>query len=168
MDERALDITPLLSPKPILTTHDGVEVTSNDTFVYLAYEDATNYNVSTEKDYPLQVLPVNIKTWTKPVLIFSTRELAQSYINTKWAELHPEPIFVTEDGVNVFKGDTYYYCRKSGFWGRLKAFVSRKDIAKSYSEIDDGYSYFSTPELVQAYLNKVWAEKEYNDLISKK
>jgi hypothetical protein len=143
-----IDITPLLSPR--YTTHDGVEVWEGDEVYYYSL---------TEKRIDITYIHSNLN-----IPFFSTLQSCQSYIDS----LTCKPIFTTEDGVGIFEGDTYYYCRKSGFWGKLKAFVSRNDIAKSYSEIDDGYSYFSTHELAQAYLNKVWAEKEYNDLISKK
>lgn len=156
-------------PEPLLVTRDGVKVYDKGAWVYICYEDATNMYYSDVKDAPStkRVSSYLIEQYGKPILVFSTRELAQSYIDQKWAEAHPKPIFVTEDGVGIFYGDTYYYCRKSGFWGKLKGYVCCNNTANSYSGNDADYAYFSTEELTQTYLNKMWADKEYDDLISK-
>jgi hypothetical protein len=168
MEERELDITPLLSPKPILTTHDGVEVFDKNAIVYVAYEDATNSFDGKTKDKPFRwVVSDSIDVSVKPTLFFSTRELAQSYINQKWAELHPEPIFVTEDGVGMNKGDVFWYCWESGYGtnGHRDAPSCQITYGKPSSEL---YMRFSTHELAQAYLNKVWAYAEYNNLLKAK
>lgn len=83
----ALDITPLLKPKPILTTHDGVEVFDKSAVVYICYEDATNSFDGNIKDNPFRwVVSDSMAVSSKPTLFFSTRELAQAYLNKVWAE----------------------------------------------------------------------------------
>jgi uncharacterized protein YbdZ (MbtH family) len=164
-----LDITPLLHPKPILTTHDGVDVTSEDTMIWIAYQDATNLYDPKFKNVPCQIKVSTflMEQYSKPVLVFSTLEKCQSYIDQKWAELHPEPIFVTEDGAGMNKGDAFWYCWESGYCtnGHRDAPSCQITYGKPSSEL---YVRFSTHELAQAYLNKVWAETEYQSLLKAK
>ncbi len=105
-------------------------------------------------------------TSNKPTLLFSTRELAQSYINAKWAELHPEPIFVTEDGVKVFEGQEYWYVRTSGYYKTGQKGSPRKGQAyMSYEHYHyEELKNFSTRELAQLYLNRIWARTESEKL----
>ena len=167
---KTLDITPLLKPKPILTTHDKAEINDNQEMIWIAYQDATNLYDPKFKDAPCQkrVSTFLMEQYSKPVLVFSTLDACINYINTKWAELHPEPIFVTEDGVNKFKGDFFWYCRKSGYYAN--GVKSEIKIANAYEGYKCGEEakVFSNPAITQAYLNKVWAETEYNNLLKTK
>jgi hypothetical protein len=150
---------------PYYKTHDGVEVKKGD-FVWFCYKEGVNEN--DEKDIPSISLSHEPMVTSNISYYFSSYEACQSYIDQKWAELHPEPLFVTEDGVGIFDGDTYYYCRKNGFWGGRKALICCNGNANSYSGIHTDYSYFSTEQLTQAYLNKVWADAEYNAQLNAK
>jgi hypothetical protein len=165
--EKPLDITPLLKPKAILTTHDGVEITSEDATIWMCYRSGINCNG--KKDNPSRTLVKTQLTnqFKDKLHYFSTREASVNYINTKWAELHPEPIFVTEDGVGMFEGMEYFFCYKSGINTN-----GCKDFPASHitftANLDDKYIRFSTKELAQSYLNKVWSETEYNNLLKAK
>ena len=164
---RALDITPLLKPKPILTTHDGVEVTSKDVMIWIAYQDASNLYNPKYKDAPCQkrVSTFLMEQYSKPVLVFSTLDACINYINTKWAELHPEPIFVTEDGVGIYKGMKYCYCPKEGYTRQgNKCKIIDYNTANEDSGKRDDVKYFSTIEITEAYLNRTWAKAEADKL----
>jgi len=154
-----LDITPLLSPRYI--THDGVEVWEGDKvwYCYISGTRSKNETDSPNSTVAHEGIPTN-----KNYYYFSTQQACQSYIDS----VTRKPIFTTEDGVEMFEGDKYWYCYKSGFnkMGN-KDDVTGVNAYNTWRSIDDNIR-FSTHELAQAYLNKVWAEKEYNDLISKK
>ena len=150
---RNLDITPLLSPR--YTTHDGVEVWEGDEVWYTFIHPK---NSDTPQKWVVSVDMCNTR-----YLYFNFKEKAQSYIDSQTRK----PIFTTEDGVDVFEGDGYWYVNKDGskfFDGLDKVGF----ICANFSGRSGDVLHFSTEQLAQAYLNKVWAEKEYNDLISKK
>ena len=167
--EEPLDITPLLKPKPILTTHDGVEVFDKDAVLWICYEDYTNSFDKNLKDRPFRWIASDlIDVSVKPSLFFSTLEAWQSYIDQKWAELHPEPLFVTEDGVKVFKGMEYYYFERDGYdknnvKSEIYNIVASEEKQRNIKNIR-----FSSKPIAQAYLNKVWAENEYQSLLKSK
>lgn len=148
---KPIDITPLLAPR--YTTHDGVEVWEEDLVWRCKIENPTNlWKHAINKNSPSDCYS------------FSTQQACQSYID----KVTRKPIFTTKDGVDVFEGDEYWYCYKSGFdvMGN-KDSVTYVKVYSNWRPIDDCIR-FSTEQLAQAYLNKVWAEKEYNDLINKK
>lgn len=92
-------------------------------------------------------------------IFFSTLDACLSYNDS----LTRKPIFTTEDGVDVFEGDKYWYCNKLG-----RGLAYSENAKGNLLNEGNGNIRFSTQQLAQAYLNKVWAENEYNDLISKK
>jgi hypothetical protein len=146
-----IDITPLLSPR--YTTHDGVEVWEGDEVWYTFIHPKNS-------DTP-QKWVVGVDMCNTRYLYFNFKEKAQSYIDSKTRK----PIFTTEDGVDVFEGDVYIGVFVNGF----NQFGHKgKPFYTSQAPNFKIFNYFSKYELAQAYLNKVWAEKEYNDLISKK
>lgn len=162
---RHIDITPLLKPKPILTTHDGVELFDRDATVWVCSKEGVYFNTKNKNKPNMYCASHDFSNLAYNFLVFSTESACQSYINTKWEELHPESIFVTEDGVGIYNNQTYYYCRKTGFEdGRICAICSnsRRFVDGMNTDL---YVYFSTCELAQAYLNKVWAETEYQSLL---
>jgi hypothetical protein len=157
-----LDITPLLKPKPILTTHDGVEVFDGDAIVWVCnidgmYSDTKNKNVPAKFKAKSGVI-------NNCMCVFSTESACQSYINQKWAELHPEPIFVTEDGVGIYEGMLYYNCDKSGFENNGEKAIVYKEIALKTKVLLRKNIRFSTEPLAQAYLNRTWAKAEADKL----
>ena len=168
---RPIDITPLLKPKPILTTHDGVEVFDKSTVIHVAYQSGCNGYDPKIKDVVLSI-PLSIyleSEYPALTVIFSTLEKCQSYIDQKWAELHPEPIFVTEDGVGIYKGMKYCYCFKNGYRrDGNKCTVINCAPATVDSGSREDVKYFSTEAIAQAYINKVWAENEYQSLLKSK
>ena len=139
---KPIDITPLLSPR--YTTHDGVEVWDFDD-VWI----------------PIGGIPSKVKCTSKLANFFSTQEACQSYID----KVTRKPIFTTEDGVDVFEGDVYIGVFVNGF----NQFGHKgKPFYTSQAPNFKIFNYFSKYELAQAYLNKVWAEKEFNDLMGRK
>lgn len=104
-------------------------------------------------------------TYPKLTVIFSTLEKCQSYIDQKWAELHPEPIFVTEDGLKIYKGMKYCYCPKEGYTRQgNKCTIIDYNTANEDSGKRDDVKYFSTIEITEAYLNRTWAKAEADKL----
>lgn len=71
-----------------------------------------------------------------------------SYIvenSNDWVEVK-EPLFVTEDGVNVFKYDYFYYVSKYG--------ICYKGYARELSATNKEFKYFSTPEAAKKYIDQ--------------
>lgn len=154
-----IDITPLLSPR--YTTHDNVEVWEGDE-VWLVWENGirpydNKIDKPTKSNDPSQL--------NEGALMFSSEQACQSYIDS----LTRKPIFTTEDGVDVFEGDSYWYVRDCGYLidGKTKSSASLGNAYKSYQPIE-GLKDFSSPIIAQAYLNKVWAEAEYQSLLNTK
>ena len=156
-----VDITPLLSPR--YTTHDGVEVWEGDG-TWACYKNGIE-KFSGEKDKPTLVHDIHKKNESthENVLFFSTQQACQSYIDS----VTRKPIFTTEDGVDVFEGDKYWYCGRKGVVG-----VSELVVDSSYEKFPNLIE-FSTKELAEKYTNSKRlksqadeAEKEYQDLLN--
>lgn len=145
---KPIDITPLLSPR--YTTHDNVEVWEGDMTWRCSIENPT--------------VPVGCtidKNRFQNCHYFSTQQACQSYIDSQTRK----PIFTTEDGVDMFEGDTYYYCRKSGYYiGGEKSIIKIGNAYKTYEKHEE-LKDFASPVVAQAYLNKVWADAEYQSLL---
>lgn len=62
-----------------------------------------------------------------------------------WEEVK-EPLFVTEDGVDVFKYDYFYYVSKYG--------ICYKGYARELSATNKEFKYFSTPEAAKKYIEQ--------------
>ena len=62
-----------------------------------------------------------------------------------WEEIK-EPLFVTEDGVDVFKYDYFYYVSKYG--------ICYKGYARELSATNKEFKYFSTPEAAKKYIDQ--------------
>ena len=149
-----IDITPLLSPR--YTTHDGVEVWEEDLVYYTIINSYIN---------PQQTIVSKSNMDKIGYIFFSTLEACQSYID----KVTRKPIFTTEDGMNVFEGGKYWFVEKNGMTPEKDKDIPHWTYCTEGSDkLSAKYAYFSTEQLAQAYLNKVWAEKEYNDLINKK
>lgn len=147
-----LNITPLLSPR--YTTHDGVEVWEGDDVWYVEKQAEIGFKPHISKG----------ERRFDSCAYFSTQQACQSYIDS----LTRKPVFTTEDGVDVFEGDSYVAVKKSGYYiNGDKSTPYTYKCAINDRKMDCSM-YFSTQQLAQAYLNKVSAEKEYNDLMGKK
>ena len=62
-----------------------------------------------------------------------------------WEEIK-EPLFVTEDGVDVFKYDYFYYVSRDG--------ICYKGYARELSATNKEFKYFSTPEAAKKYIDQ--------------
>lgn len=154
---QAIDVTPLLAPR--YTTHDNVEVWEGDE-VWKAWKDGiTPYDGKIDKP----TYSKNLKELDEDELMFSTQQACQAYIDS----VTRKPIFTTEDGVDIYEGDRYWFCRTTGY-NESELSCPMSNVCNKSNEHHDFYTYFSTHQLSQAYLNKVWAEKEFNDLLNAK
>jgi uncharacterized protein YbdZ (MbtH family) len=154
-----------LHPEPIFVTEDGVEVFDKDAIVFSVYKTGVCPFDETKDNPTSEVVSKLLLEQCDQLMLFSTRELAQSYINQKWAELHPEPIFVTEDGVKMFEGMDFYFVEASGYYSGSKKSTIKHSKCYKDTKKNKEYKDFSTEQLAQAYLNKVWVDAEYNKLL---
>ena len=152
-NKSTIDITPLLSPR--YTTHDGVEVWDGDLVYYTIINSYIN---------PQQTIVSKSNMDKIGYIFFSTLNACQSYID----KVTRKPVFTTEDGVDVFEGDLYVAVKKSGYYVNGDKSTPYTYKCAINDRKMDCSMYFSTQQLAQAYLNKVSAEKEYNDLMGKK
>lgn len=151
----ALDITPLLAPR--YTTHDGVEVWEGDEVWYTFTNPSSGATP--------QRFIAGVDVCNNRYVFFSTQQACQSYIDS----VTRKPIFTTEDGVDVFEGDRFWFTIRSGFRGKEKYYVITNTCGVELANKHNyDYIIFSTYGLAQAYLNKVWAEKEYQSLLNAK
>ena len=154
-----------LIPIPFLRTHDGVEVFDKNALVWVCsvdgmYSDTKNKNVPARFKAKMALSIMN-----DYMCVFSTESACSEYINQKWAELHPEPIFVTEDGVKMFEGMDFYFVEASGYYSGSKKSTIKHSKCYKDTKKNKEYKDFSTEQLAQAYLNKVWSKNEYNNLL---
>ncbi len=159
-----IDITPLITPKPILTTHDGVDMFDKNAEVWVCYKRGMNEFDSKDNPACDTVARQIINPFRDELLLFSSKSSCQAYIDQKWAETHPEPIFLTEDGVKVFEGDKYWFCRKGGFDEENMKSEPYNHIATKEKQRNEDFIRFSTHELTQAYLEKTWAKADADKL----
>lgn len=82
--------------------------------------------------------------------------------------LKPKPILTTEDGVDVYDGQKYWSVKREGFFNGYWKDKPTFHVCDTTSGKNPNCIYFSTEKLAQAYLNKVWAETEYNNLLKAK
>lgn len=81
-----LDITPLLKPKPILTTHDGVEVFDRDATVWVCSKEGVYFNTKNKNKPNMYCASHDFSNLAYNFLVFSTEAIAQAYLNKVWAE----------------------------------------------------------------------------------
>ena len=133
--------------QPIFLTHDGKNIFPEDTVWYVNKENLYyDYIVA----YPEVKFNSEIRAY------FLTRQQAEEYVEKN------KPLFTTEDGVGIKKGDTYYFVDT--------------DLSISLSNASAGcglYSerkYFSTYETAQYYVivnAKVLSIEEFWGFVSK-
>lgn len=90
--------------------------------------------------------------------IFSSEEKAKEY-----EERHKTPILTTEDGINIFQGDSYYYVNKNNFFidfvvSADKKFDSKKEdmLDFKHKENAEEYILMNKPILSLNNLLSVW------------
>lgn len=120
--------------KPILVTEDGVPVYS--------YYTGQHWVVNGSYEYCLGLCKANVdlvRTSPNKYKVFSTEAAAREYVRKT------TPLFVTEDEVKIFEGDTYFYVDPNFT-------VEESKAEPGNGQIEDR-KYFSTKEAVKKYLN---------------
>ena len=117
----------------LFVTEDGVSITK-DSKSY-CHVDLRTYAIS-ESNNPIPGVSGNMIG--KGFVYFSTKEAAQKYIDSK------RILFITKDGVEVRKGDAYYYVDLHRSEIGLQTGFVDKDRSK--------FEYFSTYENAEDYL----------------
>ena len=84
----------------------------------------------------------NGEDWNTPnmLIVADCKDFPEFWVEVK------EPLFVTEDGVNVFKYDYFYYVSKYG--------ICYKGYARELSATNKEFKYFSTPEAAKKYIDQ--------------
>jgi len=75
--------------------------------------------------------------------------------NKKWAEIVKEPLFITEDGIELCDGDSVWYCRKDYYTSPIISLLA-KDANPSKSE---NLLYFSTEQAAKDWKFKTFKDK---------
>jgi hypothetical protein len=141
-----LDLTPI--KQPLFTTYDGVDIYeyTNRGFVWV---------IDNKFEYVLPVRDVNVRgslTTPETYKVFSTKESAEKWIkeNTK------KPLFISEDGIEIFEGDETYAVRLWDFG------VSEKKI---YYGASLNLKYFAEKERAEEYILMNKPLLSVNDII---
>ena len=80
-------------------------------------------------------------------LYFSNEKKAQKYIKEN------KPLFVTEDGVNIFKGDRAYECARNGkCYNKSNRFTPLNSERHNYTSIGKSWIVFSTEKKAEEYI----------------
>ena len=119
--------------KMLFITEDGIPIYVGDE--YWLYNELTFNLIKGCAKWSSPTEYSHMKT-----IYFSTKQAAENYIARN------KVVFVTEDGVNVYSGDTFYFVDYYFEIGRGKA------ISGTFSKLSD-YKEFSTKEKAQEYIN---------------
>lgn len=103
---------------------------------------------SSSEFYIVKGDPINWQNTSYPDGVGNT-DFGMLYANGKWAEII-KPIFKTEDGIDVYEGDTIYYVRKD-FKGSSNEIIEYRNYQGLYSGLN---IYFSTKEAAEDWLSK--------------
>ena len=134
--------------RPIFLTHDGKDIFEGDTIWWVRKE---SFHYSCFEAHS------GIQFFSDRNAYFLTKEAAEDYIKRN------KPLFTTEDGVGIKKGDTYYFVDTN-----LK--ISLAPNANAGSGWYDEIKYFSTYETAQYYVivnAKVLSIEEFWEFVSK-
>ena len=137
-----------IKKQPIFLTHDGKDIFPEDTVWYVNKENFYHDYVTA---YPEVKFNSEIRAY------FLTEEAAVDYIKKN------KVLFITEDGVGIKKGDTYYFVDATDFSINLS---NAHPGSGQYSE----RKYFSTFEAAQYYIivnAKVLSIEEFWEFVSK-
>lgn len=105
----------------------------------------------------------SITIFQENYLSFNFKNTANSFTtDSEWSRMQPcKPLLKTEDGVNIFEGDSYCFLNKKDFY--LK--VVDKAV-KGLDEKQEYYLDFSTKELAEEYILMNKPILSLNDLLS--
>ncbi len=132
------DIENICNVKPLYTTYDGVDKYD--------YEDTVYWVISDKYEHSLGMCLNNVELCIKePKIykIFSTEKKALEYVES----VKPKPLFTTEDGKDIFEGDTYYCVNTAPhLWSLFE------QTAKERTKLNRGVKAFTTKELAEEFL----------------
>ena len=144
----------------ILTTEDGVEIFENDAVFCVdnAFSDPFKSNGLAIRNSP------NSRNNYK---YFSTKNAAEEYVKS-----NKGPLFVTEDGVEIFKGDNYWFVVKSDL-EILKAWTPRLhicdwDYSDGYKKPPLGHVQFSTEKAAKNWIKLNKPQYSLQDIFNAK
>lgn len=139
----------------IFITTDGVPIFKNDTY-FVPQRVGSEYTSVLE-------LPAEIRSKNDLSKTFSTKERANDFIK-EYNECVKKPILITEDGVDIFEGDDYYYVSKEKLnivyvESSDKRFDSKKEglLDFKYKSNAEEYILINKPLLSLNDLLSVWA-----------
>lgn len=118
---------------PLFITEDGIPIYVGDE--YWLYDELTFNLIKGCAKWSSPTEYSHMKT-----IYFSTKQAAENYITKN------KVVFVTEDGVDVYAGDTFYFVDYYFEIGRGKA------ISGTFSKLSN-YKEFSTKEKAQEYID---------------
>lgn len=125
--------------KPILVTEDGVPVYTYNSVQYWVMEGKYEYGLTLLCRQNVELLKNNPETFK----VFSSESAAREYVKKI------TPLFVTEDGVKVFEGSTYYCVNTAPhLWSLFE------QTAKERTKLNKTVKAFSTEQLAQTYINR--------------
>ncbi len=124
--------------RPILTTEDGVPVYS--------YDSVQHWVINGNCEYALGLCKPNVdllRDEPNTYKVFSTENAARDYVRKN------TPIFVTEDGVKIFEGSTYWCVNTAPhLWSLFE------QTAKERTQLNKTVKAFSTEQLVETYVKR--------------
>ena len=123
--------------KPLFKTEDGVDIFEGDECWAIDKTDLDHLGkVDFRNNHPYDY-----------ALYFSNEKKAQQYIKEN------KPLFVTEDGVNIFKGDKAYECARNGkCYNKSNRFTPLNSERHNYTSIGKSWIVFSTEKKAEEYI----------------
>lgn len=162
-------------------------IDNNGEYNGMYYRNAEFFTPSTEQEYLLQIAKEKYPVGTRfksvqTGVIFTVKTNSHRYVKYlngtgidvegvpyvycegKWAEVL-KPILKTEDGKELYEGDSYWFCGIDGTEWKDKSMTNYTSYFVQYTE-DKEFSnkckFFSTKEACQAYIDE-HKEKSLND-----
>jgi hypothetical protein len=121
---------------PLFTTEDNVPIYEGDEYWYIFDTNPTLINHS------MSAIPLERRSDIKR---FSTKQAAKEHI------VKNTVLFVTDDGVNLYKGDKCHHLYKYDPTGKWRSNII---ITGQFGKMD-GHMYFSTKQALDDYVKKV-------------
>ena len=126
------------------------------------YPVGTRFKSAFNNDCKGEVSTTNFYWWFDTDIVVDVRGGKSVYSKGAWAEVI-KPIFKSEDGVDIYEGDTIYYVRKD-FKDSSNEVIEYRNYCGLYSDLN---IYFSTKEAAEEYVakNKPKDLQYYEDLL---
>ena len=131
------NIKDLIVSELLFKTEDGVDIFEGDECWAIDKTDLDHLGkVDFRNNHPYDY-----------ALYFSNEKKAQKYIKEN------KPLFVTEDGVNIFKGDKAYECARNGkCYNKSNRFTPLNSERHNYTSIGKSWIVFSTEKKAEEYI----------------